>query len=212
MYLANIVTRNKIEISSFFNVTNCISDIDIELPTLIIGWNLVKELFPEQNILVSQINNNIYWTFSKREKRYQYEKDLETFIEKVRNEIDNRVNYRFFNYLTANDEKQKSFINYVNKGNCSIYYNSRFLYVYNANDQLTIGISLNYLKYNGITISNFIKTLNTNNNNFIIDNLKYIDENSLSFIKDNTKSIAFLNYLKITDIYKKIIPHDKTNY
>ena len=101
MFLGNIVTQNKINVSSFIHVTNDFNNIDTGIPTLIIGWGLVKELFPEQNILEFKIKDNVYWTFSKREKRYQYEKDIITFIEKITFEMNKRVNYRFFNYLIA---------------------------------------------------------------------------------------------------------------
>jgi hypothetical protein len=69
-YIGNIVTKSKIEVSSFFNVTSDFNSIDTNTPTLIIGWSYVKELFPEQDILNEKINDNVLWTFSKREKRY----------------------------------------------------------------------------------------------------------------------------------------------
>lgn len=200
-YIANIITNSKIEISSFFNVTSDITKVDINLPTLIIGWGEVKKIYPEQNILEHQINENLYWTFSKREKRFKYELDLENFIKKVVFELNSKINYHFFNYILANHEKRLSFINYVNNGYCSIYYNSRFLYIYNIKDNITIGISLNDLNYININIKNFIQSLITQNNNIICDNLKCIDENSLFLIKNNVKIIAYLNYLKNSDIY-----------
>ena len=213
MYIANIVTKSKMNCGVFFNTTSNIGLIDNSLPTLIIGWELVKELYPNQNILDNKINENITWTFSKREKRYQYEKDIETFNKMVLSNLNKMVNYHFFNYLTANNDKRKCFIDYINKGNCSLYYNSRFLYIYNGNDSITIGISLNDIKYIGLNILDFIKTLNINNNNIICDNFDFNDENTLFFIKDNVKSVAFLNYLKNKDIYKKIVfKNDKANY
>lgn len=199
-YIANIITNSKIEISSFFNITSNISKIDINLPTLIVGWSEVKKLYPEQNILKHQINENLYWTFSKREKRFKYEQDLENFIKKVISELNSKINYRFFNYILASPEKRLSFINYINNGYCSIYYNSRFLYIYNIKDNIIIGISLNDLNYININVKKFIQSLIVKNN-IICDNLKCIDENSFILIKNNVKIIAYLNYLKNSDIY-----------
>jgi hypothetical protein len=204
-YIANIVTKSKLNVGSFFNVTSNFKSIDDSKPTLIIGWSEVKELFPEQDILNSYINENISWTFSKREKRYKYEKDLEEFINKSVRNLNNIVNYRFFNFILASSEKRESFLNYVQNGNCSIYYNSRFLYVFSSNDNMTFGISLNDLRYVGLDVKNFIKTLNSNNNNLIIDNLSFIEDDSLSLIRDNTKIVAYLNYLKNSNIYKEKI-------
>ena len=195
-YIANIVTTTKIEVSSYFNVTNDYDSINPELPTLIIGWNNVKQLFENQNILDNKISNNIYWTFSKREKRYKYEKDLEDFISLVLLNLDKTINYKFFNFILATREKQEGFIRYINKGNSSIYYNSRFLYVYNPTDKITFGISLKDLSYIGICTKDFINTLNINHNNLICNDLKCIDDNSYFLIKDNVKNIAYLNYLR----------------
>lgn len=195
-YIANIVTTTKIEISSYFYVTNDYNSINQELPTLIIGWGNVKQLFKNQNILDNKISSNVYWTFSKREKRYKYEKDLEDFIKIVVLNLNKEINYKFFNFILATKEKRESFLKYVNKGNSSIYYNSRFLYVYNPVDKITFGVSLNDLSYIGICAKDFINSMNENHNNLICNDLKCIDDNSFFLIKDNVKNIAYLNYLK----------------
>lgn len=202
-YIANIITKGKLEISSYFNIVSNMDNIDITLPTLIVGWKETKCMFPEQNILENRINDNMFWTFSKREKRYQYEKDLETFINLVVSNLNKEINYHFFNFILSSQTKRDNFINYVNSGNCSIYYNSRIVYIYNNIDKITIGVSLIDINYIGINSKDFLKLLNKNNNNLLIDNINFIDTYSLSLIKDNIKIVPFLNYLKNTDIYKE---------
>ena len=200
-YIGNIVTKSKLEVSSFFNVTSDFHSIDTSIPTLIVGWSEVKQLFPNQDILSQKISDNIQWTFSKREKRYKYEQDIVDFTTKVINELNNKVKYCFFNYALSSEDKRERFINYVKSGNCSIYYNTRFLYVFNSVDLKIIGISLVDLSYIGIDIEGFISSLVVNGN-IICDNLKCIDHASYNLIKDNTKIIAYLNYLRNYDIYK----------
>lgn len=202
-YIGNIITKSKLEISSFFNVTSDFNNIDVNILTLIVGWDEVKAIFPDQNILESQITNNISWTFSKREKRHQFEKDIVNFTSSVIKKVNENVKYSFFNFILASQDKRNSFISYVQAGNCSLYYNSRFLYVYNIKDSHTIGISLTDLEYIGINTEDFIRILTKNNNNIICDNLKCIDANSYNLIKDNTKIIPYLNYLRNSDIYKE---------
>lgn len=202
-YIANIITKGKIDISVFFNVVDDINNVDLSIPTLIVGWNDVKRLFPNQNILNHDITDTISWTFSKREKRYQYEKDIERFTTKVMNCVNQDVNYRFFNYLLATQTKRDNFIKYVQKGNCSLYHTPRFLYLYNGVDKITIGISLMDLTYAGIKPNDFIAFLNVNRNNIVYDKLKSGDYETFSLVKDNTKIIAYLNYLRNIDIYKE---------
>lgn len=194
-YLANIISKSKIEVSSFFKVSDNILDVDLTIPTLIIGWSEVKILYPDQDILNKQINEKIRWTFSKREKRYQYEEDITNFINEIAENLDKTVNYRFFNYILATQSRRDNFFSYVTSGRCSIYYNDKFMYIYNANDNITLGISLVDLKYAGINIKEFIVSLNSPDNIFC-DNFKCIDSNSFSLIKDNIKNIAYLNYLR----------------
>jgi hypothetical protein len=196
LYLGNIITKNKIETSSFINITENINNINYNIPTLIIGWELVKKMFPEQNILESKITENITWTFSKREKRYKYEKDIEEFNKKIIQHLNNQINYRFFNYILSSKTKQNNFIEFINKGGCYIYYNSRFIYIYNVENKITIGISINDLFYNNIDTNQFIKKLNQNNNNLIFDNFNFINKNSFFLIKDNIKIIPYLIYLQ----------------
>ena len=45
-YIANIITTERLDISSFFNISSMIDSVDLSLPTLIIGWSKVKELYP----------------------------------------------------------------------------------------------------------------------------------------------------------------------
>lgn len=194
-YLANIISKSKIEVSSFFKVSDNILDVDLTIPTLIIGWSEVKILYPDQDILNKQINEKIRWTFSKREKRYQYEEDITNFINEIAENLDKTVNYRFFNYILATQSRRDNFFSYVTSGRCSIYYNDKFMYIYNANDNITLGISLVDLKYAGINVKEFIVSLNSPDNIFC-DNFKCIDSNSFSLIKDNIKNIAYLNYLR----------------
>lgn len=201
-YIANIITKHKIEISSFFNVSTEIKDVDTSIPTLIIGWEKVKKLFPNQDILNDKISDTISWTFSKREKRHQYEKDIHNFIQNVILGLNDLINYRFFNYVLANPDKREQFISYITNKECSIYYNSRFMYVYVVNDNLTLGISLRDLEYIGISNKEFISKI-SKTHNIMCDNLNCIDVQSFSLIKDNIKVIAYLNYLKYSDIYKE---------
>lgn len=202
-YIANVITKNKLQISEFFNVTPDFASVDTSLPTLIIGWKEVKELFPDQDILEYVITPTISWTFSKKEKRYKYEKDIKDFIEKVTKSINETVNYRFFNFLLASEHKRNNFISYVNQGNCSIYYNSRFMYIYNPSCGITLGLSLQDLRYINIDITSFIQSLNTLNNNIITNNLSFLSSESLPLIKENIKSVPYLNYLRNCDIYKE---------
>lgn len=194
-YIANIITKYKFDTSCYFNITDDYYNIDNSLPTLIIGWEEVKKLFPNQNILDYKISDTISWTFSKREKRHQYEKDINNFITSVVSNLKISINYKFFNYILSSQEKRESFTKYISDNKCSIYYNSKFAYIYIPKDKITLGLSLMDLEYCGINSKDFITRLG-NTDKIICSNLNCVDIQSLSLIKDNVKVVAYLNYLK----------------
>ena len=101
-YLANIYTKSKLDIEPFFNVVDDENKLIDGIPTLIIGWDSVKSLYGDINILDKKVKDNIYWTFGKRERRNVMEVDVQKFKRKAMSIVSNNVKYKFFNILTAN--------------------------------------------------------------------------------------------------------------
>ena len=80
-YIGRIITKNKLESSTLFDITSSLKKVNDDIPTLIIGWNNAKTIYGDNlDILDKKISKNLYWTFSKREKRNDYENDI-TFEE-----------------------------------------------------------------------------------------------------------------------------------
>ena len=77
--LGNIVTTaKKNNYSEIFNVVNSIDKCITDLPILVVGWKLMKSLFPDANILNKEYNG-VKWTFTKTERRCEYEEDIIEF-------------------------------------------------------------------------------------------------------------------------------------
>src|SRR5690242_15394285 len=81
MKIGNIVSPTAISVSEDFNVVESIDDIIAGLPTLIIGWDYIKQHFPDYNILNRTLGPEIFWTFKRTEKRDWFEEDLFNFTE-----------------------------------------------------------------------------------------------------------------------------------
>ena len=78
MNVGNIVTNSKIDIENF-KVCRNIDNIDRDIPTLIIGWENVKKIYGEKvSILHKQIDTFTFWTFSPKERKSEYETDLDS--------------------------------------------------------------------------------------------------------------------------------------
>ena len=77
--LGNIVTTaKKNNYSEIFNVVNSIDKCITDLPILVVGWKLMTSLFPDANILNKEYNG-VKWTFTKTERRCEYEEDIIEF-------------------------------------------------------------------------------------------------------------------------------------
>ena len=74
--VANIITNsNKIDFEFKYNKCKSLEEIDVSLPTLIIGYNNAKRYIKNFNILNKAYpEQKIWWTFLKTEKRVDYER------------------------------------------------------------------------------------------------------------------------------------------
>jgi hypothetical protein len=159
-----------------------------EIPTLLIGWSLVKEIFPHSSILNKKIEENIYWTFSPSEKRKIFEDDLKSFIEKSYNDYVKNIEY--FNldpviYKIENiDELKKKVLTF---NNCFTYlYSNKILYFYF--DNKIISVDTDFLDFIGFDKENFINFVKDNFNVYQNEEKKY--KNEIKYL--GTKYLPYL--------------------
>lgn len=151
---------------------NCKYDI----PTLIIGWDFVKNNFEKQKISQKKIKNNFFWTFSENEDSSINQKDINKFISKSLSDYlpNNYTNFDCAidgNIIDLADSLFSKEINFC-------FFSKRVLYVFNDNN--FIGISLN--------------------------SISYIYENEIEFIKNinNKYKIIYFNYDNIPECMRNI--------
>ena len=120
-----------------------------DVPTLIVGWNCVKNKFPSQNITNKKIDNNLFWSFSKAEDSKDFFNQAETFFnESVRKWMPTHFKI-YDSYL--NKETLEVFISEnfnVNK-KVFIYFNDGALYINNNGNNCTC--TCNVLRFNKFT-------------------------------------------------------------
>ena len=75
----NIVSKSKVDANpSLFNITDSLDRCIPDIPTLIIGLDNAKSMIPGFSILEKDYRDK-HWTYSKTERRCDYEDDLEKF-------------------------------------------------------------------------------------------------------------------------------------
>lgn len=190
--LGSIVSKRKIkENIGFVEVVNDINLVsDKTKPILIVGYKEAKSLFPNISILDKKIKNNIYWTFGKTEKKYEYDKDIKWFYEFIVTLSINDIKYYYINIFKLKFNNIKNLINILNNNiKKYIYINNNIIYIYYNN--YILGISLEMTDYYGIKRDKIIYIIKRNKYNII----KYSD------------SFLDLNFKKAINNKKYVIPY-----
>lgn len=192
-YLANIYTKSKIDIEPFFNVVDDENKLIDGIPTLIIGWDSVKSLYGDINILDKKVKDNIYWTFGKRERRNVMEVDVQKFKRKAMSITCNNVKYKFFNILTAKNDKKKSFYLLLkDTRHKTIFSFNNMLYIYIDGTDTVVSISLRDVDYIGGDVKKIFSTLYNNKFVKVANDNDLKDTNAKLFFKDNIYLIPYI--------------------
>lgn len=192
-YLANIYTKSKIDIEPFFNVVDDEKKIIDGIPTLIIGWDSVKSLYGDINILDKKVKDNIYWTFGKRERRNVMEVDVQKFKRKAMSITCNNVKYKFFNILTAKNDKKKSFYLLLKDARYKTVFSfNDMLYIYIDGTDTVVSISLRDVDYIGGDVKKIFSTLYNNKFVKVANDNDLKDTNAKLFFKDNIYLIPYI--------------------
>lgn len=195
MYIANIVSRTRTTFNDeLFNITDDITSINPNLPTLVVGWGFVKEVYQGKNISIlnKNIDKSTMWTFSRHEKRTEYEKDSKFFLELLIDDISKDVKYKYINVLTLTYEKTKKLIENFNKLDisCIYVYMNSFIYIYSNSIKTVYGVDFNMIDYININRRKIYNKLYNLGEVFFSDD--FIDIEFKKHIKDN-KIIPYIH-------------------
>lgn len=192
MYIGNIVTQTKFKEENF-NVVDNLNDIKKELPTLIIGWSNTKSTIKDVSILHKKIEDNMWWTFDEKERRVDYEVDIEEFKEKCYGLIGENLNYVYIDILYFPKHKIKKIIKKIKSFNSPIYYISKnnMLYIYDEN--IVFGLDLNVTKLIGINNIKLLKKISDLPKSTLIKNEIFNKCSSIiKKIKNNNKILPYI--------------------
>ena len=194
-YIANIITKSRLDVGEYINVTKDITKVDLTIPTLIIGWAMVKEIYPNADILNKQKSETVYWTYSNREKRQEYEPDLAKFIKNAFSRLETSIKYTFFNVLTNPLSRNKCLLKYINSPITKIVYiTDKHIFIYDSK-QVT-GVSLSDLEFYGFERERVIDILKRNSYNRLVFSDSFLNFKIKRSIGDNGKIVPFLYSIK----------------
>jgi hypothetical protein len=170
MYIGNIITSSKIEDDNF-KVCRKLETIDDSLPTLIVGWEKTKEIYGDKvSILHKKIDDKTQWTFTTKERKVDYDKDIESFMSKCYSNIGKDINYVYIDVMHDTKKKIKKIIKKIYSLKNPKVYNhlNRMIYIYG--DNIVFGVDIEILSYIGIDYNKILTKLSR------IPNCLFIDE------------------------------------
>lgn len=160
-YIGNIVSDIKLDDNvGIFHVTSNLEDIIMGIPTLVVGWSKVKQLFDNVSILKWEIDTNTYWTFSKYERRNRLNEDLIKFKNLCVDRTIKGVTYVYFNSLISSKYKKSLMLNSLNDGfEKKLLIWNDMCYICWRDIKFILGISMRDVEYEGKERQFFIETM-----------------------------------------------------
>ena len=147
-YIANILTEEPFAEAELYNVVRDNDSLVPDIPTLIVGWDKTKELYPDASIIEWKVTDNVYWTYGKYERRDKYEVNVKKFQDLVFKKFIESLEYVFFDVLVSNPSRFDSFIASLGDGATkTIYVSGDMMYVYYDKRHKIVGLSLRDCDY-----------------------------------------------------------------
>ena len=148
-----IVSDRKLaDLREYVGLVDDVKAADPTLPILIVGLKKAKEYAGNKfSILNKRISENVFWTFSRVERRQDFEKDIILFYKFIINNIINNINYYYINFNILKYNRFKIIYNILYNKNITkfIYIKNDMAYLYYDNKHV-FGFSLKMLDYSGI--------------------------------------------------------------
>jgi hypothetical protein len=192
MFVGNIVTHSNINVEKYFNVVNSLDKIIDGLPTLIIGWDIVKNIEPNADFINKKLSDNIFWTFKKSERRDIFGDDLYNFTEYSYKLLITNIKYTFIDLIQFSKSEVKDIFKYIKNSKKVIgylYNNMVYLFI----EKTVYGLDLNLLKYMDYNLDETLLKIKTYCSVFL-DNKDILIEykDVIDMLNNEVKYVPFL--------------------
>ena len=189
----NIKSFKTLQFINLYKIDEYIKNNDI--PTLLIGKKeLVEEGFT-LSVLNRQIDNNLYWTYTKMEKRNIHEQDITEFYNLVFKKLYRDIRYTNMSIYTMKYSIFKGMVNILLDNNIykCIYIRNNHVYIYY--DNKVIGFSLDEVKYVAIDIAKVMNILTNSKNSDIITSNTFIKNEVREYLNNKEYLTPYLYFI-----------------
>jgi len=154
-YIGRIITTTKIDdVPDLIEVTSdssSISEDTLKIPTLIIGYKNAVKLCGKINITKKKIKENLFWTFSKRERRSDYIADIEDFYGIVSKFLSKCCDYEYVDMISGSKEKKHHITEIFSETRHRkiVYQTDTMYYIYYPHERKVYGVAKSVLEFLG---------------------------------------------------------------
>lgn len=164
-YIANIVTKGKIslDMGDAINVCRSIKEAVPSIPTLVIGYRTAKKVIVGFNMVDKDYpSQGMYWTFSKNERKTDYDVDILRFCDMAVRKITDSIEYHYINPYQAGYNEVKSILQFIKSGEDKLMmldekYDN--LFIYHRRRNTVYGISIRSCEYVGVSRAKIAKRI-----------------------------------------------------
>ena len=168
-YIANILTDEPFTAGDFYNIVNDAEKLVNGIPTLIVGWEKTKKLYPDASIIEWQVEDNVYWTYGKYERRDKYEANVNKFQDLAFKKYVDSVNYVFYDVIFGGEGRFTKFIELLlSNAQKTVYITGDMMYIHINYTKKVVGVSLRDCDYLGETYKKRIFSAMYNNPSVIL--------------------------------------------
>ena len=198
-FFGNIITKGTPDVDRrLFNVVDSKDKIVEGIPTLVIGLENARNSIDGFNILDKKYGFT-RWTYSKTERRCDYEDDLELFVsESIKSGL-NCTKYTYVDFIGYGFDTIRKLIDVARNGMKKTVFlikGSSFMFVYIEEYKTVLGVSLSLCEYIGIPKKKIFRLLS---NAEYVHDTSFIDDTLRKCIGENTHFIPVL-YRKVQNI------------
>lgn len=190
-YLGNIITDGKFDDTILYNVVKTKDKIIEGIPTLIIGYSKTKTIYDKFSILDWKIEDNVYWSYGRRERGERYFETIDKFKDLCFKIMLDTVKYNLFNVIIETTENKHKFFDFLKSDvEKTVFINNDMVYIYYNNKHVT-GFSLRDIDYIGGNRKKVLsKVLSPNNK--IINSKDIFNEKFVQRLKNKPYVVPYL--------------------
>lgn len=196
MKIANIVTSNRVDVSNDINVVKSFDEIIEGIPTLVTSYDWLKSNYDDYDINDKQLDDNLWWTFAKTERRDIFNRDVENFVTLANKKLVEKIDYVFLDLIQYHDSTILKIIKKIfSLPNKVAFKHKDMIYIYGG--ELIFGIDLYLLSYMGFDVPSIEKKIKSICDVFLENDEIFIEyKDNMERLNHSVKYIPYLYAIK----------------